>query len=209
MGGWGSGRHGGRPICEHAKAIDLAWMLRTGRLWADGRGSGTLAWTVGGESAGSISYRFDTTDPDRATITLDWRTLRAGENWRDVRQTIHLVQTQPHFGGKRWWMLCPIRGDRVGKLYLPAGGDVFAGRKAWGLGYQSQRVAVHDRPFERLFALQRRLGCTPGFEQPIRRPKGMWRSTFDRLEQRYWELDGECALQLAHMMGVLRGSLSR
>ena len=32
MGGYGSGRRGGRPLAEEAKRIDLGWMLRTGRL---------------------------------------------------------------------------------------------------------------------------------------------------------------------------------
>jgi hypothetical protein len=32
----------------------------------------------------------------------------------------------------------------------------------------------------------------------------MWRRTFDRLEQRYWELDAECAVEMIGALAVLR-----
>ena len=82
-------------------------------------------------------------------------------------------------------------------------GIAFASRQAWRLGYQSQRHASRDRPFEALSRLQKKLGCNEGWEQPIQRPKGMWRRTFRRHEERYWELDAECAAQ---MMVVIRGT---
>ncbi|MCA0911000.1 hypothetical protein [Qipengyuania gaetbuli] len=129
----------------------------------------------------------------------------SGEDAERVLQSIYLSHTVPNYGGKRWWMICPYRGHRVGKLYLPPGGDRFASRQAWRLGYQCQRDSARDRPFERLFRLQKKLGCDQGWEAGIQRPKGMWHRTFDRHLERYWELDDECASEMAAMMGRLLG----
>lgn len=201
MGGHGSGRQNGRPIKEEGLTIDLALLLRNGWIKDGQRGSGTLHWTVNGEQRSSICHSYDLIFPDHAEIRLNWRSRTWGGDWEERKQTIALTYTQPRFGGRRWWMVCPVRGDRIGKLYLPNGGDIFAGRKAWRIAYQSQRNAERDRLFERLFAIQRRLGTPEGWEQAIWRPKGMWRRTYERLEARYWELDALCSVE---MMAVLR-----
>lgn len=202
MGGWNSGRSGGRPIAEQALRIDLAWMLRTGRAAEGSACWGTLSWNCGGEPSGSIGYRSIMDEPGMERLELTY-TRGSGDKAEQVRQTIQLTSTRLHFGGKRWWMLCPYGGGRCGKLYLPNGGDRFASRKAWRLGYRSQRIAWHDKPFERLQRLQRKLGCTEGYEQFIRRPKGMWRRTFERHESRYWQINDDCDAIFAGMMGRL------
>ena len=144
-------------------------------------------------------------EPGRERLELTYSNTRQGER-KDVRQTVHLTHTVPNYGGKRWWMLCPVSGRRVGKLYLPPGGDIFASRQAWRLGYQCQRDAARDRPFERLFRLQRKLGCKQGWEQPIFKPKGMWERTWQRHLAEYWKLDEQCAFEMAAMMSRLARS---
>jgi len=203
MGGYGSGRNGGRPTADASRRIDIAWMERTGRAKEGCEIRGTLHWNRGGEPAGSISYIVCMNDPGQERLQLSYTCGRDGER-EEVEQTIRLCHTCPNFGGKRWWMICPYRGVRVGKLYLPEGGDRFASRQAWRLGYQSQRIADRDRPFEALFRIQKRLGCQVGWDQPIDRPKGMWRRTYARIEERYWELDAQCDAQMMGMIGLLR-----
>jgi hypothetical protein len=179
-------------------------MLRTGRAKEGAWLSGSLHWTCGGEPSGSISYQAVMDEPGDERLELSY--TRSGRDEReDVRQTVRLCSIMPNYGGKRWWMICPYRHIRVGKLYLPPGGDRFASRQAWRLGYDCQRIAKHDRASERLFRLQRKLGCEPGVGAFPRRPKGMWQRTWERHLERYWELDVECA---AEMM-VLVGRLSR
>ncbi|WP_242774016.1 hypothetical protein [Sphingopyxis sp. YF1] len=204
MGGYGSGRQGGRPIADNALFVELSWMLRTGRAVDGEIRSGQLSWQRRGETFAWIGYQCDMTDPDAAMLTLDYRRTPSGGEPESVTQRIRLVSTQPHFGGRRWWMLCPYRGVRADKLYMPSGGDRFASRQAWRLGYQSQRETARDRPFSQLFALQKRLGCERGWEQPIRRPKGMWHRTYARLEERYWELDQRCAVEMIGSLARLR-----
>jgi hypothetical protein len=206
MGGFGSGRSGGRPTANMSKKVDLAWMIRTGRAKPGQWISGGLSWTCGGEHAGSISYSANMEDPYASDLTLSfWR--GSGEDREHVEQRIRLVFTEPNYGGRRWWMVCPYKHSRVGKLYLPNGGDRFASRQAWRLAYHSQRVAHRDRPFEKLFRLQRKLGCEQGWDSWIRRPKGMWNRTFERHLERFEELDAQCGAEMAMLVMRLGGRL--
>ena len=208
MGGYNSGRQNGRPVADQAKRIDLAWMLRTRRAVPGHLLIGSLSWTCRGEPAGNIAYTCDMRDLDNASLELRFTVTRnsTGEK-KDYVQHVPLSFTEPHFGGKRWWMHCPVNSSRVGKLYCPAGGDIFASRTAWRLGYHSQRLTPRDKPFEALFRLQKRLGCPIGWEQPIRRPKGMWRRTYARLERDYWRLDEQCAYEMGSFVAKLEARL--
>ncbi|WP_156906190.1 hypothetical protein [Novosphingobium acidiphilum] len=120
-----------------------------------------------------------------------------------MEQTIPLCYTVPRYGGKRWWIICPYLHCRVGNLYLPIGGDRFACRKAWGLGYQSQRIAPSERPLEALFRLQRKLNCPLGLAHWPTRPKGMWQRTFNLHMARYLELDMLASASFAAMTNTL------
>jgi hypothetical protein len=195
MGGFGSGRHSGRPTANMSKRIDIAWMIRTGRASPGTHISGSLTWSFGNEPAGSIRYVADMIDPAASELRLSFTRGEDGDR-ESVRQVIRLTFTEPNYGGRRWWMICPYRGHRVGKLYMPNGGDRFASLKAWRLGYNSQRVAPTDRPFEKLSRLQRKLGCEQGWEAPLRRPKGMWQRTYQRHLERYEQLDAECSMEM-------------
>lgn len=202
MGGWGSGRYGGRPTADASRRIDIAWMVRTGRAVPGEWLRGTLSWSRGSDPAGSISYEADMRNPEAAELRLSY--WRGEEPKRElVEQTVRLVHTQPNYGGRRWWMICPFRQNRVGKLYLPAGGDRFAGRQAWRLGYHSQRVAHRDRPFEKLFRMQKKLGCDQGWGNWIKRPKGMWRRTFNEYQDQFEAIEIECDIAMAGVMARL------
>ena len=209
MGGYGSGRQNGKPLAEESKRVELDWMLQKGKLrpgsWGNG---GRLSWTCQGEQVGWISYDYDMTDPADAWMLLRF-TVRpyAGGEGKHHEQRVRLTTTQPTYGGRRWWMHCPLTGQRVRKLYCPINGDLFASRAAWGIVYRSQRSEHIQRPFDALFALQRRLGCPEGWGSYPRRPKGMWRRTFDRHLQRYWELDDVCGAIMMGKMNRIRERL--
>lgn len=196
MGGYNSGRRGGRPTVEDGLTVGLPRMMA--RDWIrDGQaGHGVQHWSRNGERIASISYSFDMTKPESAWLKLSYRVTPAGGEPRNVEQHIRLSYTSPHYGGRRWWMHCPSTGRRIAKLHLPPGGGMFASRESWRLAYRSQRAAHRDRPFEKLFRLQRKLDSDEGWEADPYRPKGMWRRTFDRHMERYWELDAECSFEM-------------
>ena len=202
MGGWGSGRYGGRPTVESSLRIDIAWMLRTGRAREGALIRGTLDWSRGDEHVASIGYVGAMHEPDNERLTLTY-TRGSGDGREQVRQSLVLCYTVPNFGGKRWWMICPFRNHLVGKLYFPPGGDCFGSREACGLGYHCHRVEKRDRAFEKLFRLQRKLGCEQGINAFPKRPKGMRHQTFEQHLERYRELDAECAGEMMLLMGRL------
>jgi len=208
MGGWNSGRSGGRPTADLSLRVDIAWMIRSGRAQPGSFMSGSLSWSYGRDDpAGSINYKVDMVDCYDSKLILNY-TRGSGGDKESVEQIVRLVFTEPHYGGKRWWMVCPYRGIRVGKIYLPGGGDRFASRKAWRLGYKSQRIAHRDRPFEKLFRLQKKLGAPQGWEAGLPRPKGMWHRTYDKHFERYLELDEQCAIEMMGVMSRLSGRIS-
>lgn len=192
MGGIGSGLQFGRPTVEASLIIDLAWMLRTGRAKAGCNISGHLNWTRRGQPIMQADYT-----AHMATAGAERLELSYGGD--AVRQTIRLRHTVPNYGGERWWMVCPYRGALVNNLYLPPGGDRFASRKVYRLGYRSERSTAQARALDRLFTLQRKLGCQQGLGVPLRRPKGMWRRTFARQLERYTQLEADA---LAEFVGL-------
>ena len=75
-------------------------------------------------------------------------------------QDISLTTTPCHYGGVRYWFLCPAVVDgvlcenRVGMLYLPPAGQVFGCRHCYGLTYEScQQSHKYDRVFDHLEGL--------------------------------------------------------
>jgi hypothetical protein len=174
-------------------------MLRVGLASEGEFRAGFLNWQRGDQLMSSVSYRAAMQSPGDERLELAF--TRGGSDGRqDVQQIVRLVHTVPNFGGKRWWMICPYLGKRVGKLYLPPNGDRYACREAWRIAYQSQRDASRDRPFERIHKLQRKLGNLQSHDLCLRRPKGMWHRTFERHFERYRLLEAECAAELGRMI---------
>ena len=199
MGGYGSGRTGGRPTADAAYKIDLAWMLRTGRAQDGSHIEGALHWSCKGKPSGWVRYETIMDEPGQERLELTY-TLSSGDEDEKVRQIIRLCHTVPHYGGKRWWMICPFKGIRVGKLYMPSRGGHFASRQMWQLSYQVQKVPHRERPMERLFALQHKLGGTAGVGNMLNRPKGMWGRTYQRHLERSCELEYQCEAQMMIVM---------
>lgn len=186
-----SGRRAGRPLVEDCLTLDLAWLMRLGPISDGQAGTGEIKWWVDGEPLQSARFRLDFRKAENARLTLS-------SQW--ISQTIMLTPLQQHLGGRRWWMRCPVNGERVRVLYLPPGGHRFASRKAWGLAYRVERLNRFDRPFEKLFRVQRRLGTTQGLGTGLKRPKGMWQRTFARHAERFEMLDLDCAQKIVALI---------
>lgn len=194
MGGYGSGRTGGNPIAEHCLQIDICWMLREGKAREGERTAGDLQWSFCGQPSCSITYLCDLIDLHDAKLILKF-SRDAGSGAVRVLQYIPLRFTVPYFGGRRWWMVCPVEHIPVAKLYMPINGHHFASRKALCLGYRSQRIAPADTPLERLFRIEAKFGRERGCVGRPVRPMGMWQRTFDRHMAEYDKLSkqvGEC-----------------
>jgi hypothetical protein len=117
----------------------------------------------------------------------DWN-IRAPRQPSASITAVELVPTWPHFGGPRWWFICPatVGGQacrrRVRKLYLPPGGRCYACRQCGHLSYTSQHEDDMNRALSKAQAIRERLGgsASMGRRFPAK-PKGMWWSTYRRL----------------------------
>ena len=158
MGGPGSGnwyRRAKKSTVERSLEIGLHdFPVRDRSPWT---GTFTWVWTNGHKV--SIAYTLTCTDGLRC-VTLRYVTGR-GEN---VRVQIRFASTPTQFGGKRWWLVCPLMVHdvacrrRVSKLYLPPGGEHFGCRTCHGLTYQSSQEAhKFERLTLRLGEIERRL----------------------------------------------------
>jgi hypothetical protein len=78
--------------------------------------------------------------------------LHHGRHYRGAAYQVGLVMTRPHFGGCRWWFLCPLIVNgrpcnrRVAKLYLR--GKYFGCRQCHDLTYTSSQQ--HDKRVDAL-----------------------------------------------------------
>jgi len=129
-----------------------------------------------------IRFEASATDP-----TNNWIRLRyaISDYWtgeqHEIDDKIHLAATRPHFGGRRWWFLCPSTNRRLRKLYLPPGRRRFRSLQAYRLINASQQEDFHDRAARRARKIRRRLGGDPMDIAYPQRPSRMRRATYSRL----------------------------
>lgn len=179
MGGFGSGRYGGKRCTEDLPALDVRRIQRAGLLtpgqsynWQWSRNTEVIA-TIG------IQAKSD-------SVVLDYRSrspARSSGEWETMTYPVRLDWTPCYLGGERVWWRCPAAGcgRRVAVLF---GGRIFACRHCHHLAYLCQRETDDDRAARRAETLRRRLGWQPGIlNGEGERPKGMHRSTFDRLQR--------------------------
>jgi hypothetical protein len=145
-----------------------------------------LRWTIvsTGEETASMGYQSHLVE-DNGYVRLHWTSTdrRTGEAHKRENRITLTTRPQP-FGGRRWFFVCPRTGESAVKLHLPSGAYTFTCRKAYRLGYRSQRESPHDRSLSRAFALRRKIGGEGGIGDYIEKPKGMHQRTFERAMER-------------------------
>jgi hypothetical protein len=151
MGGYGSGWQGAKKATvEGSLVLTASSLVRKRALVAGAWTSGSWCWTYDGDDKphATISYEADLTDQGNVWLRLHYQA--SGE---PVDYKVRLVTTTPHYGGLRWWFICPlVRRDggpprRVAKLYLPPGGKYFGSRESHGLTYRSCQESGKNRKF--------------------------------------------------------------
>jgi hypothetical protein len=154
MGGSGSGWQGPKKtIVEDCLILSVKELTDFG-AFKPGWRKGSYAWRCGEEQVAELEYS-TSMSPD-GTGTL-W--LRYTVEGQFMHYTVTIVTTVPHYGGRRWWFICPIKKIRVGKLYLPPGATQFGSRKAHDLTYTSCRESgSRQRSIGFFRRMARRLG---------------------------------------------------
>jgi len=177
MGGYGSGRSTGRPTVESALRLDIDWLKRMGAIVPGARTVSELRMQFYDDE---IFVPCDAQVGDRwdSWLRLQYRIFDywTGEP-HDIDEKIYLAASERHFGGLRWWFVCPRENRRVRKLCLPLGARHFRSRGFYRLVYCSQREAVHDRAQRRARKLIHRLGGHWNDDQyPNKPPRMRWRT---------------------------------
>ncbi|TCT19485.1 hypothetical protein [Thiobaca trueperi] len=182
MGGIGSGRHhqGGKNTTSDYRSLDVRRLHREGLL-TQGQAFG-WNWKCDGEALASTSIR---TAADQ--VILSYRHRCGSDEWHPMEYAVRLDWTACTYGGARPWFLCPADGcgRRVALLYIGRAG-LFVCRHCYRLAYDCQRESDDDRATRRAERTRQRMGWEPGILNfPGRRPKGMHRRTFERLQAQH------------------------
>jgi hypothetical protein len=138
-----------------------------------------------------VEFESHARDPENSWLCLRYSMAdyRSSEELK-IDDKVYLAPTRPHFGGLRWWFMCPQLNRRVRKLYLPLDGRHFWSRRAYELAYASQRETKFDRALRRARKLRVRLGGDPADnESPDKPPRMRW-ATYNRLLDKLRAADG-------------------
>ncbi len=146
MGGYGSGRWDGytkATTVEEALGLPTTHVRAGLNYVADHGGAwqGLLQWSRSGRVTSTISYWIEE-GAGQPLVRLMYTTTRPRGEQIKSDYPVAVVATVPHFGGRRWWWICPLlrRGRpcvrRVGKLYCPPGAINFGCRHCYALTYE-------------------------------------------------------------------------
>ncbi len=172
MGGYGSGR----PSWRSTRTVNECRTLRASQLVRE------CPLLLAGEDAVTLQVSYS---PPGAGTAVEYR--------------VRLQATRPNYGGRRWWLLCPLSGcgRRCAVLYLPPGRQYFGCRTCYRLTYPSQGETLPDRCIRKANKIRRRLGGRGGMVNRFPwKPTGMHWRTYRRLreEAELAELQGMAAI---------------
>jgi len=185
MGGCGSGVPSTsyqRPVVEESRTLDLEKLVRTNNSKDWGGGGGAWCWTDArtGEKKASIKYHLkrDNDDQNSATLTLEYtNTSNAGVK-TDVKIPLRMECTFPLYGGRRWWVTCPLVinniccARRVSRLYAVVGTPYFGCRRCFKLTYQSSN---DSHKYDGMYAmLAMDSGMSPEIVKRMMAKDGFW-----------------------------------
>jgi len=108
---------------------------------------------------------------------------------KSMSYKVKLSYTNPHYGGKRFWFICPVTNHRVKKLFLLNKEGFFVSRKQSGILYASQGKDKIDRAIAKKWKIFDRIGGD--FNIPVR-PKGMHHKTYIKYLTAYRKQEELC-----------------
>jgi hypothetical protein len=125
MGGFGSGRRGGGPTVESTVKLDIDWMMRSDAIQPGCRVTGEMHFRLY-DAPIDVKFESETRNGAHGWLRLRYKMT---DYWSgaelEIDDKVYLETTRPHFGGLRWWFICPYRNRRVRALFLPLGGLTF------------------------------------------------------------------------------------
>lgn len=113
-----------------------------------------------------------------------------GTDGMRFEQSVRLEPVPQHFGGQRWFFVCPVTGNRARKLYRYPGMSGFCSRAGLPepVTYRCQRDSAAKRTVRQIWELRDRLGDKGWLLGALAQPEGMDDVEFFRYVFRYREL---------------------
>ncbi len=142
---------------DEVRSIDILDLQRKkvfssnpGLLWS-------TSWSRNGEVIASVSFQVEAEgdSPTRMRFMYTITDNSSGAK-KNFNYALRLVSTPCHYGGQRWWFLCPlvVNGQYCNRtcriLYMPPGSGYFGCRECYGLTYESRQR--HREKFYEQFA---------------------------------------------------------
>lgn len=183
MGGYGSGysdQDPRKPTTGDALRLDFRPYFRAGILAERGELRRIqISWKREGVISAEMEIEHDARRP--GVVTMRFAEHLGDGALRERALQIPITSTLCHYGGERWWVMCPECGTRKAVLWFHRG--EFRCRGCHGLAYASTVESKADRLLERCFALHRKLGVEhPGDARTVPpKPKGMRQATYDAI----------------------------
>ena len=140
MGRWS---YSSRSTTNECKSISTKF-LNEHHYFNGGVRWGGMNWSRNGEQTGSIGFVVSTVEGDEYIRFQYTQTDRHTEEKTELDYKARLDWTSCHFGGRRWWFICPlvvngrVCNHRVGVLYLGSG-KYFGCRHCYNLTYESSK----------------------------------------------------------------------
>ena len=173
--------------------------------------AGRISWSWPGVWKSDDSVRYEVRrgnyyDGWVIELTYTLTDNRTGER-EYIKTPISLDTTIPHFGGLRYWFICPRCEERKAVLYKHPERTTFACRNCHDLVYKTQRLDKLNRAYKRLKNIHEKLGApSEVFIRFPKKPKHMHWTTYYRLRQQAREADKQIA---GAVYPMLRSVLNR
>lgn len=191
MGGYGSGRRTHRATTDECLQIRLPDLKRLGMIKRHCMNRQTLTWRCDGLISAQLTIVSDVHCREASPCLK----ITGTAHGRQIDCLVWLDQQPMHFGGERWYALCPSTGKRCTTLVLPPGKTHFASVSGWGVAYGSQRECEVHRAYRAIHGAEARLRVLSKYVRTPTRQRLVSRITrkhmlideeLDRMAGRLW-----------------------
>ena len=210
MGGYGSGRYGGRPTTDSGLTLSLPKLMRDRLLRPDCAWGGSLVWTNlnTGERVGSIGYEAHL-GQDAGRMRLKYTTTRYGGEKRESDYWIQLETTPQPFGAVGGGSSAPGRaGGRRTSICRTAPSPSRPAKPT------ASPIALSAKPLTIALCGARsncagKLGADGGIGDYVPKPKWMRWPTYDRKLEEVFAAEGVVDAHLSFFVAKLNRRIRR
>jgi hypothetical protein len=157
MGGWGSTRwrgHSTKCRVEDALVLDAGTLVRGAAIGeANTAGSIRWWWPTTGKVIAEVGFWLET-EGDERCLCLHYALSGQVSEPKVFVTRVSLVTSKQHFGGLRYWLICPTCEGRAHKLYLTTENTFFRCRRCSGLTYKSCQESHRFDRFDGMIAAE-------------------------------------------------------